>query len=95
MDAQMLLTARELHSRVNDGIVVRLLWLEPDDRVVVDVSDAKTGAQFVVEVRDGDRAMDVFKHPYAYAAWRGIATLTPSGPGTGSSSPAARSAAPQ
>ena len=34
---------RELHSRINDGIHVSLLWHEPDDRVVVAVADGKTG----------------------------------------------------
>ena len=31
---------------------------------------------FTVEVRDGERALDVFHHPYAYAALRGIETRT-------------------
>jgi hypothetical protein len=30
---------RELHSRVNDGIHVRLLWCEGDGRVFVAVND--------------------------------------------------------
>jgi hypothetical protein len=70
MTAQILHTTRELHSRVSDGIHVRLLWNEHDGRVTVAVADGKTGDAFVVEVRDDDRAMDVFHHPYAYAAWR-------------------------
>ena len=65
---------RELHSRMTDGIHVRLLWSEHDNRVAVAVDDSKTGDAFAVEVREGDRAMDVFHHPFAYAAWRGIAT---------------------
>lgn len=27
---------------------------------------------FVVEVRNGDGALDVFHHPYAYAAWHRV-----------------------
>jgi hypothetical protein len=61
---------RELDSRTSDGIEVRLLWNEHDGRVLVAVNDAKTGDAFAVEVREGDQAMDVFHHPYAYAASR-------------------------
>jgi hypothetical protein len=74
MTSLMLQTGRELHSRVNDGLHVRLLWSEHDQRLAVAVDDRKTGDAFVVEVRDGDRPLDVFHHPYAYAAWRGIET---------------------
>ena len=59
---------RELDSRVSDGIEVRLLWREQDDRVLVAVRDGRTGAAFSVEVADDQRALDVFHHPYAYAA---------------------------
>jgi hypothetical protein len=74
MTAQILHQMRELDHRVNDGIHVRLLWSEDDGRVAVAVADTKTGDAFAVEVRDGDRALDVFQHPYAYAAWRRIDT---------------------
>jgi hypothetical protein len=40
----------------------------------VTVADTKTGDAFVVEVRDGDGALDVFHHPYAYAAWHQVDT---------------------
>ena len=59
---------RELDHRTTDGIDVRLLWHQGEDRVLVAVSDAKTGAAFTVAVEDGRRAYDVFHHPYAYAA---------------------------
>jgi hypothetical protein len=62
-------TTRELDSRTCDGIHVRLLWSEHDDRITVAVADAKTDDAFVVEVRPGERALDVFHHPYAFAAW--------------------------
>ena len=65
---------RELDSRTTDGIEVRLLWNEHDGRVLVAVDDAKTGEAFSIEVRDGERAMDVFHHPYAYAASRTSST---------------------
>jgi hypothetical protein len=31
------------------------------------VSDAKTGESFTIEVGAGQRALEVFHHPYAYA----------------------------
>ena len=65
-------SARELDSRSFDGIVVRLLWRESDAWVGVSVDDAKTGDAFVIEVLDGDSPLDVFHHPFAYAARRGI-----------------------
>jgi hypothetical protein len=65
---------RELDTRESDGIEVRMLWRAHDDRVLVAVSDSRTGEAFSVEVRAGERAPDVFHHPYAYAAARGIDT---------------------
>jgi hypothetical protein len=59
---------RELDSRVTDGIEVRLLWREQDDRVLVAGRDGRTGDAFSLEVAYDQRALDVFHHPYAYAA---------------------------
>jgi len=59
---------RELDSRSSDGIEVLLLWHPQGGRVSVSVNDAKTGESFEVRVRDGDDALDVFHHPYAYSA---------------------------
>jgi hypothetical protein len=39
--AQILTTTRELHSRVSDGIRVRMLWNKHDGRVTVAVADSK------------------------------------------------------
>lgn len=61
---------RELDNRVNDGIHVRLLWHRSDGHVSVAVDDTKTGETFDVPVGPGDRALDVFHHPYAYASRR-------------------------
>lgn len=65
---------RELDSRTSDGIRVRLLWHEPGGQVFVTVADARTGDAFSLVVRDHARALEVFYHPYAYAAWRGLDT---------------------
>jgi hypothetical protein len=61
---------RELDHRASDGIDVRLLWRPHDDRVLVAVADAKTGEAFTLEVGPGQRALDVFHHPFAYAGNR-------------------------
>jgi hypothetical protein len=59
--------ARELALRENDGVRVRLLWHPDEDAVSVTVEDTRTDHQFelVVERR---RALQVFYHPFAYAA---------------------------
>jgi hypothetical protein len=59
---------RELDTRMNDGLHVQLLWHPLDGRVTVAVNDTKTGEAFELEVGHGQRALDVFHHPYAYAA---------------------------
>ena len=61
-------STHDLHSRVSDGLEVRLLWLTPDDRLFVAVTDSKHDQQFSVEVHDRRRALDVFHHPFAYAS---------------------------
>ncbi|MEA2267664.1 MAG: hypothetical protein QOC64_274 [Solirubrobacteraceae bacterium] len=70
MNATATTLTRELDHRAADGIEVRMLWRERDDRVLVAVSDARTGEAFSIEVADGERAADVFQHPFAYAASR-------------------------
>ena len=70
MTAHSTTTLRELDHRVSDGIDVTLLWRADDDRALVAVFDAKTGEAFTLEVAPSQRALDVFHHPYAYAAER-------------------------
>jgi hypothetical protein len=65
---------RELHSRASAGIQVGLWWSPADGRTWVAVRDVRTGAGFVLPVRAGERARDVFDHPYAHAARRGVPT---------------------
>jgi hypothetical protein len=59
---------RELDSRTSDGIHVQLLWHPLGGHVTVAVTDTKMGQAFELEVGHGQRALDVFHHPYAYAA---------------------------
>jgi hypothetical protein len=65
---------RELHSRTSSGIQVSLWWSPTNDRTWVVVHDAGTETRFVLPVHAGERARDVFDHPYAYAARRGVPT---------------------
>src|SRR5690349_3639814 len=62
----------ELASRASNGIEVALLWNRRADELRVCVSDTRTGAYFELAA-ESDNALDVFHHPYAYAASRGIA----------------------
>jgi hypothetical protein len=66
---------RELDHRHSDGIDVRLLWNQRENRVYVAVNDTKTDEAFTVEVREDERAMDIFHHPFAYADRRSNHTL--------------------
>jgi hypothetical protein len=66
---------KELDVRTTDGVEVRLLWQPGSDRVVVDVVDAKLDDTFRIDV-EGARALDAFRHPYAYAAFGGVAFAT-------------------
>ena len=67
---------RELHSRSSAGIQVSLWWSPADGRTWVAVRDARTDTEFILPVPAGERPRDVFEHPYAHAARRGIPTTT-------------------
>ena len=73
MSISTMTTARELYSRVNDGIHVRLMW-SAHGRLWVSVADSKEGGEFSIDVRDRSLAMDVFHHPFGYAAHYGVDT---------------------
>jgi hypothetical protein len=62
----------ELDSRTTDGIEVALLWHRAEGRVSVIARDERSGEILEVTVRDGENALDVFHHPYAYAAFHGV-----------------------
>ena len=66
----------ELDYRAHDGVEVSLLWHPDTDVVVVQVHDAKAEDLFQLVV-DADEALDVFRHPFAYAAFRGVPLPTP------------------
>jgi hypothetical protein len=61
---------KELAYRENDGIAVTLFWHSGSNRLSVSVYDRRNGDWFELEA--GPRnAMEVFEHPYAYAAESG------------------------
>jgi len=61
----------ELAHREAHGLTVRLLWTKALDRLTVAVDERSTGDSFELAV--GSAApLDVFHHPYAYAAARGL-----------------------
>jgi hypothetical protein len=64
-------TTRELAARTSDGIDIALLWYVGTERLEVRVEDSRTGEIFSLDVDHHD-ALDVFEHPYAYAAFRGV-----------------------
>jgi hypothetical protein len=62
---------RELAHRVNDGLEVVLFWEKLADDLTITVSDERSGAYFELAAAP-DQALDVFNHPYAHAAFRGL-----------------------
>ena len=62
----------ELMSRESNSITVRLLWSRATNLVTVAVADAASDDYFELVLDDHDRALDVFHHPFAHAAARGI-----------------------
>lgn len=64
-------TTSELAHRANDGIEVSLLWSRPTGRLAVVVSDTRAGETFELPAPP-ENALEVFYHPFAYAAAQGI-----------------------
>ena len=59
--------SRELAARESDGLHVVLLWHPRANALTVSVEDTRVGDRFQLAVAP-DRALDVFYHPFAYAA---------------------------
>jgi hypothetical protein len=58
---------RELAARESNGVSVRLLWHPRENAVTVSVEDRRHDECFDLAVAP-EHALDVFYHPYAYAA---------------------------
>ena len=71
--------ATELSVRGRDGLAVTLLWVRGTDMLLVAVADRRDGTSFELVLERDDSALDVFHHPYAYAATRGIDTAPTAG----------------
>ena len=61
----------ELASRESAGIQVSLFWSREGNTLSVVVRDNRTGEEFSLAADPGE-AMDVFRHPFAYTATRGV-----------------------
>jgi hypothetical protein len=57
---------------MNAGTRVTLLWSVDTNAVSVRVRDTAMKHRFELAVEPGSSAIDVFEHPYAYAAWSGV-----------------------
>ena len=66
---------KELAYRENDGVAVALLWDASTNSLTVSVADFRTEDGVDLEV-DPAAGLDAFNHPYAYAAFAGLATPT-------------------
>jgi hypothetical protein len=62
----------ELASRETNGITVRLLWSRSTNLVTVTVDDATNDDYFELVLDEDERALEVFHHPFAHAAAKGI-----------------------
>ena len=62
----------ELMSRESSGITVRLLWSRATNLVTVAVADAASDDYFELVLDEHEPALEVFSHPFAHAAARGL-----------------------
>jgi hypothetical protein len=57
---------RELAHRSSDRIEVSLFWSKPTNRLTIELIDGRTDERLEFEVAP-HKALDAFRHPYAYA----------------------------
>jgi hypothetical protein len=62
----------ELMSRESNGITVTLLWSRTTNLVTVAVADAASEDYFELVLDDHEPPLEVFNHPFAHAAARGL-----------------------
>lgn len=74
MTVDKLTSVEELDNRIAHCTQVRLLWSRTDNRLWVSVLQTRSGLRFTFAVEDGERPLDVFNHPFAYAAYHGVDT---------------------
>jgi hypothetical protein len=61
----------ELAHRSTDGTEVSLFWSKPSNRVTIELVDNRIDERLEFEVAH-NRALDAFRHPYAYAPARAL-----------------------
>ncbi len=71
-------TPKELALRRNGTCEVALFWSRRTHRAAVKLEDEATGLTFELPLDASDDPLDVFDHPYAYAATRGL-NIDPAG----------------
>jgi hypothetical protein len=62
----------ELATRESSGVTVTLLWTRSTNLLTVAVADAASDEYFELDLAPHERALDVFHHPFAHAAARGL-----------------------
>jgi hypothetical protein len=62
-------TLEELAYREGNGVAVSLIWNRATNGLRVAASDRATGEAFALDV-EATEALEVFHHPFAYAASR-------------------------
>lgn len=65
-------TPKELVTRRSGTAEIVLLWSRRTHRAAVLLEDEATGETVELAVGPADDPLDVFNHPYAYAAARGL-----------------------
>jgi len=65
-DYRNTMTLKELDYRSGDRIEVSLLWSPESGQLAVVVVDEAAGEEFAMEVEPSE-ALEVFRHPFAYA----------------------------
>lgn len=63
----VLSSIQELATRTVDGLHIRLLWSAAERQAWVSVIDVKRDQTVSVPVGEDENALDVFRHPFAYA----------------------------
>ena len=59
-------------SRESNGITVRLLWSQATNLVTIAVADTGNEDYFELVLDEHEPALEVFNHPFAHAAARGL-----------------------
>ena len=59
-------------SRESSGITVSLLWSRATNLVTVAVDDVASDDHFELVLDENEPALEVFNHPFAHAAARGL-----------------------